>query len=82
MSKISINLDDSLLEFLDKVTDNRSKYINELIQQQKRRVMTAKLEADYAEQSSDKEWQAEVKAWDSTISDGLDDSVEGMVNYQ
>jgi metal-responsive CopG/Arc/MetJ family transcriptional regulator len=82
MSKISINLDDSLLEFLDEVTDNRSKYINELIQQQKRQAMTAKLEADYAEQSSDEEWQAEVKAWDSTISDGLDDSVEGMVNYE
>jgi metal-responsive CopG/Arc/MetJ family transcriptional regulator len=82
MSKISINLDDSLLEFLDEVTDNRSKYINELIQQQKRKAITAKLEADYAEQSSDEEWQTEVKAWDSTIGDGLDDSVEGMVNYE
>ncbi|MGL5076233.1 MAG: type II toxin-antitoxin system MazE family antitoxin [Waterburya sp.] len=82
MSKISINLDDSLLEFLDQVTDNRSKYINELIQQQNRKAFEAKLEEDYRQQSNDEEWQAEVKLWDSTTSDGLDDSVEGMVNYE
>jgi metal-responsive CopG/Arc/MetJ family transcriptional regulator len=82
VSKISINLDDSLLEFLDQTTNNRSKYINELIQQQQRIAMTAKLESEYAEQSNDEEWQAEVKAWDAVVGDGLDDSVEGMVKFE
>ncbi len=82
MSKISINLDDSSLEFLDRVTKNRSQYINELIQQQRRKAFEAKLEADYREQSNDPEWQAEIELWHSTAGDGLDDSVEGMVAYE
>jgi metal-responsive CopG/Arc/MetJ family transcriptional regulator len=82
MSKISINLDDSLLEFLDETTNNRSKYINELIQQQKKIAMTAKLESEYAEQSNDEEWLAEVKTWDVVTGNGLDDSVEGMVKFE
>ncbi len=82
MGKISINLDDSSLKFLDEVTDNRSNYINNLIQQEKRKAFEAKLEADYREQSSDPNWQAEVELWDSTAADGLDDSVEGMIRLE
>lgn len=82
MGKISINLDDSSLKFLDEITENRSKYINDLIQQQKKKAFEAKLEADYREQSKDKQWQAEIELWDSTAGDGLDDSVEGMVSYE
>lgn len=44
--------------------------------------MMARLEAEYQEQSSDPEWQEEVKLWDCTASDGLDDYVEGLVNYE
>ena len=82
MGKISINVEDSSLKFLDKVTNNRSKYINALIQREEKKAFEAKLEADYAEQSNDVEWQKEVKLWDSTAYDGLDDSVEGMTNYE
>jgi hypothetical protein len=82
MRKISINLDATSVEFLDEVTDNRSNYINQLIQQEKRKALTAKLEADYAEQNNDREWQAEIELWDSTASDGLDDSVDGMISYE
>lgn len=82
VGKISINLDDSSLKFLDETTENRSKYINDLIQQQKKKAFEAKLEADYREQSNDKQWQAEIKLWDSTAGDGLNDSVEGMVGHE
>ena len=80
--KISINLEQSSIEFLDQITDNRSAYINSLIQEQQKKVFEAKLEADYREQASDPEWQAEVEAWDCTSGDGLDDSVEGMVRLE
>ena len=82
MGKISINLEDTSLQFLDEVTNNRSQYINELIQQQRRKIFESKLEADYAEQNDDPAWQKEVALWDSTAQDGLDDSVDGMVNHE
>ncbi len=82
MSKISINLDASLLKFLDKTTNNRSAYISDLIRQQQKKAFEAKLEADYLEQSKDPEWQAEVELWDCAARDGLDDSVEGMVQFR
>lgn len=82
MGKISINLDESSLLFLDRVTDNRSSYINELIRAESRKEMMAKLEADYREQSEDPEWQEEVELWDCVAGDGLDDSVEGMVKHE
>ncbi|GAB4534352.1 MAG: hypothetical protein Tsb0014_20470 [Pleurocapsa sp.] len=81
MGKISINLDESSLLFLDRVTDNRSSYINELIRAESRKEMMAKLEADYREQSEDPEWREEVELWDCVASDGLDDSVDGMVKH-
>ena len=82
MGKISINLEQSSLDFLDKVTDNRSAYINNLIQEQQRKAFEIKLEADYLEQSNDLQWQAEVEAWDCTAADGLDEGVEGMVRLE
>ena len=82
MGKISINLEQSSLDFLDKVTDNRSAYINDLIQEQQRKDFETKLEADYLEQSNDLQWQAEVAVWDCTAADGLDEGVEGMVRLE
>ena len=82
MSKISIKLDDSALAFLDRITTNRSGFINELIKQEEKKQMMARLEAEYEEQSNDPEWQSEIKLWDCTASDGLDDSVEGLVNHE
>lgn len=82
MGKISINLDESSLSFLERVTDNRSSYINKLIQEESRKEMMARLEADYKEQSEDPDWQKEVELWDCVVGDGLDDSVEGMVKHE
>ena len=82
MVKISVNLDDSSLEFIDKISSNRSRYINELIERERKKAFEEKLEADYREQSNDSEWQAEVALWDCTANDGLDDSVDGMVRQE
>ena len=82
MSKISINLDDSALAFLDRITTNRSSFINELIKREEKKQMMTRLEAEYEEQSSDPEWQQEIKLWDCAAGDGLDDSVEGLINHE
>lgn len=82
MGKISINLDESTLSYLDKVTENRSAYINNLIRAEQKKAFNVKLETDYLEQSQDIEWQTEVELWDSTASDGLNDSVEGAIKLE
>jgi hypothetical protein len=79
MGKISINLDESSLKFLDEVTNNRSSYLNNLLQQERKKAIMAQLKVEYLEQSNDPDWQAEVQLWDCTAGDGLDDSVEGLV---
>ena len=73
MTKISISLDDSSLEYLDKNCNNRSKYINELIKREQHKAFEKKLEADYREQSNDPDWLKEVALWDCTAGDGLDE---------
>ena len=82
MGKISINLDESSLDFLKKVTNNRSSYINKLIQQERRKEIMTTLEANYEEQNEDSDWQQEVELWDCVAGDGLDDSVEGLTKYE
>lgn len=82
MGKISINLDNDAISFLDKVTKNRSNFINELIKKEARKQMMSRLEEEYREQSQDPEWQEEVKLWDCTAGDGLDDSVDGLTRYE
>jgi hypothetical protein len=82
VEKITISISDLALSYLNDITDNRSKYINDLIERERKKVFEKKLEADYREQSKDPEWQAEVTLWDCTTEDGLDDSVEGMVRFE
>ena len=60
--KISVNLEESSLKFLDRATSNRSAYINGLIREKEKEAFECKLEADYREQSNDLEWQAEGRA--------------------
>ena len=70
--RILVSLEEASLEFLDKVTKNRSEYINDLIREKQKQAFEQKLEADYREQSNDPEWQAEVELWDCVAGDGLD----------
>jgi cell division septum initiation protein DivIVA len=70
--RVSICLEDSVLEFLDKITNNRSAYINELVAQQQQMNLERELEAAYKEQAEDPQFQLEIKAWDCTVGDGID----------
>ncbi len=69
--KVSITLDDEVLNFVDQLTSDRSSFINDILLKEKRRVLMKDLEDAYKEQADDPEFQEEISAWDVTMDDGL-----------
>ncbi|NER19549.1 MAG: hypothetical protein F6J86_00060 [Symploca sp. SIO1B1] len=69
--KVSITLDDEVLEFVDHLASNRSSFINDLLWQEKRRIFMKELEDAYKDQANDPELQPEISVWDVTVGDGL-----------
>ena len=69
--KVSITLDDEILEFVDRLSSNRSSFINSLLLKERRRIFMQELAAAYEEQSKDPVFQDEFDVWDVTVSDGL-----------
>lgn len=71
-AKVSITLDEEVLEFVDRSSQNRSQFINEILSQAKKKQGFKELEDAYTELANDPEYQAEIKLWDVTVGDGLD----------
>jgi metal-responsive CopG/Arc/MetJ family transcriptional regulator len=71
-AKVSITLDEEVLEFVDRSSQNRSQFINQILSQAKKRQGLKELEDAYTELANDPEYQAEIKLWDVTVGDGLD----------
>ena len=69
--KVSITLDDEVLNFVDALASNRSSFINEVLGKEKRRIFMQELEDAYTEQANDPDFLQEVSAWDVTVGDGL-----------
>jgi metal-responsive CopG/Arc/MetJ family transcriptional regulator len=69
--KVSITLDDEVLDFVDRLASNRSSFINDVLWQEKRRVFMKELEDAYKDQANDPEMQAEISVWDIVVGDGL-----------
>ncbi|MFN5514171.1 MAG: hypothetical protein ACK5CA_05320 [Cyanobacteriota bacterium] len=69
--KVSITLDDEVLDFVDRLANNRSSFINDILWQEKKRIFMKELEDAYKDQASDPEFQEEISAWDIAVSDGL-----------
>jgi predicted transcriptional regulator len=70
--KVSITLDDEVLDFVDRLASNRSSFINSILLQEKKRMFIKELEESYKDQASDLEFQEEAALWDSAVGDGLD----------
>lgn len=70
--KISITLDDEILDFVDQRTNNRSSFINEILWHEKQKSFMQELVDAYRDQSSDPDFLEAVSAWDVTVGDGLD----------
>lgn len=71
-AKVSITLDEDVLEFVDRSSRNRSQFINEILSQAKKSKLLKELEEAYTELATDIEYQAESKLWGVTIGDGID----------
>ncbi|NES20286.1 MAG: hypothetical protein F6K41_15475 [Symploca sp. SIO3E6] len=69
--KVSITLDDEVLDFIDQLASNRSSFINDILWQEKRRIFMKELEDAYKDQANDPELQQEISVWDVTVGDGL-----------
>ncbi|CAN1208891.1 CopG family transcriptional regulator [Tumidithrix helvetica PCC 7403] len=69
--KVSITLDDEVLDFVDRLASNRSSFINDILLQEKERIFLKELEDAYKEQANDAAFQEEISVWDVTVEDGL-----------
>jgi hypothetical protein len=69
--KVSITLDDEVLNFVDQLANNRSSFINDVLWKEKKRIFMKELGDAYREQSSDPDFQAEISGWDVAVGDGL-----------
>jgi Arc/MetJ-type ribon-helix-helix transcriptional regulator len=69
--KVSITLDDEVLDFVDRLASNRSSFINDVLSKEKQRIFMKELEDAYKEQANDPEFQEEISDWDITVGDGL-----------
>jgi len=69
--KVSITLDDEVLDFVDRLASNRSSFINDVLWQEQKRIFMKELADAYKDQASDPALQAEIAAWDTAAGDGL-----------
>jgi metal-responsive CopG/Arc/MetJ family transcriptional regulator len=70
-AKVSITLDEEVLEFVDRSSQNRSQFINEILSQAKKNQLLKDLADAYTELANNPEYQAETKLWDVTVGDGI-----------
>lgn len=73
--KIAITLDEQLVVFLDlQAGGNRSEYLNQLLERERKRTVEAELIRALKEDYSDPEYLAEIQLWDTVVADGLDNA--------
>lgn len=71
-AKVSITLDEEVLEFVDRSSKNRSQFINEILSKAKKIQLLKELEDAYTDLANDPEYRAEIELWDITAGDGID----------
>jgi hypothetical protein len=69
--KVSITLDDKVLDFVDQWASNCSSVINDILWKEKRRIFMKELRDAYKEQNNHPAFQAEISVGDVTAEDGL-----------
>ena len=74
VKQISITIDEQNLDYLDSQLINRSRYMNELIEKDRKSKFEASMRAGYIAQSQNPEIQAEDRLWEVTIGDGLENA--------
>lgn len=74
MPKIGISISDRSFEYVNSVTDNRSKFINDLIELHEQMTLEQRLEQAYIDQELDPEFQIEKQLWECVSGDGIVDA--------
>ena len=74
--KISITLEENLLAYIDSQTQNRSKFINEIVAKSCREQQLQDLRDAYIKQAQDEDEQTEIELWDSTAGDNLENEAD------
>jgi len=72
MVRATFSLEAENVEFIEMVSgDNKSAFINQLVDRAKTRYMEQRILKANAEEAQDLEYQKELSEWDTTLSDGL-----------
>jgi metal-responsive CopG/Arc/MetJ family transcriptional regulator len=71
-TKVSITLDQEVLEFVDRSSQNRSQFINEILAKENKRRLLQEIENAYTELADNPEYKSEVELWDIAVGDGID----------
>jgi metal-responsive CopG/Arc/MetJ family transcriptional regulator len=71
-TKVSITLDQEVLEFVDRSSQNRSQFINEILAKENKRRLLQEIENAYTELADNPEYKSEMELWDITVGDGID----------
>jgi hypothetical protein len=69
--KISISVDDELLDYVDRESKNRSAFINQCIKEIRTSRQQEALRNAYLDQEQDPQFWSEFELWDNTIGDGI-----------
>jgi len=69
--KISISVNDELLDFVDNSSKNRSAFINQCIEEVRQNRQREALKAAYLDQEQDPLFWSEFELCDNTIGDGI-----------
>jgi metal-responsive CopG/Arc/MetJ family transcriptional regulator len=71
-AKVSITLDEEVLDFVDRSSQNRSQFINEILAKENKRRLLEEIANAYTELANNTEYQSEVELWDIAVGDGID----------
>jgi Arc/MetJ-type ribon-helix-helix transcriptional regulator len=70
--KVTLTLDQELIEFLDLQASNRSEYLNALLRERRAKVLAEQIVAALQADLADPDYQTELQDWDAVVGDGLD----------
>jgi hypothetical protein len=70
--KVTLTLDQELIEFLDTQASNRSEYLNTLLLQHRSHVLSYQMKAALQADLRDPDYLADIQDWDAVVGDGLD----------
>jgi hypothetical protein len=73
MQKVTLSLEDDILEFIDRHSQGDiNSYINQLLNQHRQAILKADMILALQEDAANVDYQAELQAWDSVAGDGID----------